>query len=230
MDRESYERAGDLDSVPGTRLPTGRDLSMGELRALFEVCAADPSPVGRRDAALFALLREGLRRAEAAALQLEQLDLEAAEVRVIGKRDQERLVPLQPGAIAALRDWLACREAQLGPQSTGPLLLRLRKPRRDGTAQILPHSLTAVTVNQRVERRGREAAVARLTPPRLAPHLRGRRPRSLRGSVDRAAAGRPRLAQHDFEVRSPAGRRPATCRWWAPRALRGAGYATSAAK
>ena len=164
MDRESYERAGDLDSVPGTRLPTGRDLSMGELRALFEVCAADPSPVGRRDAALFALLREGLRRAEAAALQLEQLDLEAAEVRVIGKRDQERLVPLQPGAIAALRDWLACREAQLGPQGTGPLLLRLRKPRRDGTAQILPHSLTAVTVNQRIERRGREAAVARLTP------------------------------------------------------------------
>jgi hypothetical protein len=62
MDRESYERAADLDSLPGTRLPTGRDLSMGELRALFEVCAADPSPVGRRDAALFALLREGLRR------------------------------------------------------------------------------------------------------------------------------------------------------------------------
>ena len=82
MDRESYERAADLDSLPGTRLPTGRGLSLGELRALFEVCAADPSPVGRRDAALFALLREGLRRAEAAALQLEQVDLEAAEVRV----------------------------------------------------------------------------------------------------------------------------------------------------
>lgn len=85
-------------------------------------------------------------------------------MRAIGKRDQERLVPLQnrgrsrPSALARLPGRPA------GPDHDRAAAAPAAQAWRDGTAQIIPHSMTAVTVNQRVERRGREAVVARLTP------------------------------------------------------------------
>ena len=70
MKAEDYQRAVDLDAIKGERLPPGRALNIGELTALFQACAGDPTPAGARDAAVMALLYgAGIRRGELVALK-----------------------------------------------------------------------------------------------------------------------------------------------------------------
>jgi len=70
-----------------------------------------------RDLALMELLySSGLRLAEIVALQLADLDLSAAEVRVLGKGRKERIVPVGRKAATALSAWLAQRAALARPQ------------------------------------------------------------------------------------------------------------------
>jgi integrase/recombinase XerD len=83
-----------------------------------------------RDRALLELLyAAGLRVSEALGLDLEDISLEGAFVRVVGKGDRERLVPLGEPAIAAVRAWIdGPRPALLAvghvvPQRGGPLFL-----------------------------------------------------------------------------------------------------------
>ncbi len=85
-------------------------MARGELAALLDACAADPTPAGRRDAALLALLYAGgLRRDELASLTLADYERGQARLRVIGKGNKERFVPLATGAVAALEAWLVVR-------------------------------------------------------------------------------------------------------------------------
>jgi site-specific recombinase XerD len=112
---EDYHRAADLAGVRGSRLLRGRALEAGELRALFQTCANDPRPQGRRDAALIAIgYGAGLRRAELTALDLEDCDLEAGTLRVRGKGNRERIAHINGGTTAALREWLEVRGQDAG--------------------------------------------------------------------------------------------------------------------
>jgi integrase/recombinase XerD len=62
---------------------------------------------GDRDRALLELLyAAGLRISEALRLDLEDVSLEQATVRVIGKGDRERLVPIGEVAVEALKAWI----------------------------------------------------------------------------------------------------------------------------
>jgi integrase/recombinase XerC len=64
-----------------------------------------------RDKAMFELLySSGLRLAELVNLDPAQLDLNAGEVRVTGKGNKTRIVPLGRFAIGALQAWLAVRD------------------------------------------------------------------------------------------------------------------------
>lgn len=64
-----------------------------------------------RDKAMFELLySSGLRLAELVNLDPAQLDMSAGEVRVTGKGNKTRIVPLGQFAIAALQAWLAMRD------------------------------------------------------------------------------------------------------------------------
>lgn len=64
-----------------------------------------------RDKAIFELFySSGLRLAELVDLDPPQLDLMAGEVRVTGKGNKTRIVPLGQHAISALQAWLAVRE------------------------------------------------------------------------------------------------------------------------
>lgn len=118
MSAEEHARAVDLRPVRGSRLPRGRALGDGELSALVDAC--DPSTrAGARDRALVSLLcGAGLRRAEVVGLDLVHLQRERGElvgVRVRGKGNKERAVPLPDATGRALAAWLTVRGAEPGP-------------------------------------------------------------------------------------------------------------------
>jgi len=116
MSAEDYHRAAHLKPIIGENVPAGRALSTKEISALFQDCFKDPRPIGRRDAAVIAVMYSGgLRRAEVAKLELSDYDDENKKLKVNGKRSKQRTVYLAEGAIAALRDWLMIRGSEDGP-------------------------------------------------------------------------------------------------------------------
>jgi len=99
-------------------------------QAEVERLLAAPAEDALLDRALLELLyAAGLRISEALNLDLEDLSLDGAFVRVIGKGDRERLVPVGEVAVAALRAWIDGPRAELlaahhvAPLRGGPLLL-----------------------------------------------------------------------------------------------------------
>jgi integrase/recombinase XerD len=89
-----------------------------------------PPPEALLDRALLELLyAAGLRVSEALRLDLEDLSLDGAFVRVIGKGDRERLVPVGEVAIDAIRTWLdgprraIVAEHHVQPIRGGPLFV-----------------------------------------------------------------------------------------------------------
>ena len=68
---------------------------------------------------LLLLLSTGLRRSEAAAITLNQLDLEHRQLRVRGKGNKERMVPLTPEVVEAIKEYLAWR----GPTQSDHLFI-----------------------------------------------------------------------------------------------------------
>ncbi len=76
MSAEDLARAVDVEPVRGSTLLRGRALEAHEVAALFAACQRDRSAAGPRDASVLGLgLAAGLRRAEIAGLELEDLDL-----------------------------------------------------------------------------------------------------------------------------------------------------------
>lgn len=94
----------------GRRLP--RDHSPADLTALLEM--ADASSVrGARDRALLAVLYGGgLRVSEVCALQMGDLDRNAGLVKVLGKGQRPRLVPLGEVCLDAIDHYLGLRSEQ----------------------------------------------------------------------------------------------------------------------
>ena len=67
-------------------------------------------PLDLRDLAIMELLySSGLRLSELQGLDLGDIDLNSQEVKVLGKRNKERIVPIGSKAIEALKNWLEVR-------------------------------------------------------------------------------------------------------------------------
>ncbi len=82
-------------------------LDRAEVNALLEAIPPE-GPLASRDRALLELLyASGLRISEALGLDRQDLSVASASVRVIGKGDRERLVPVGDVAMAALQHYLA---------------------------------------------------------------------------------------------------------------------------
>jgi site-specific recombinase XerC len=113
MDAEALARATDVPCVRGSTLPAGREITHGEIAALIRAC--DDSPRGRRDGAIIALgYGSGLRRAELAALDLDDVDLDEGAVRVDGKGSKQRLTYLASGGRELIERWLDVRGGDAG--------------------------------------------------------------------------------------------------------------------
>jgi site-specific recombinase XerD len=170
MSADERDRASDVEPVRGTRLPPGRSIPKGELRALFEVCAQeadDPKMRARgvRDAAMLALLYVGgLRRMELACLRLSDYDPEERTVRIRGKGNKERRVYAEGGADLLLASWLELRDEG---EPAEPLFLPVRKDgevRHTDAHGEKKASLSDQAVYKMVKRRHREARIKEVSP------------------------------------------------------------------
>lgn len=114
-----------------------------------------------RDLALVELLYgAGLRVAELCGLDVRDVDLHRGEVRVTGKGDKERVVPLPAAAREAVGAYVAHRRA---PGLLGQPLFTALRPRRDG-----PRRLGARDARRILRARARRAGIAdRVHPHRL---------------------------------------------------------------
>jgi len=126
------------DPGDGLTAPKGRRslpdvLRPDEAVALLEQVTADESPAGLRDRTLLELLyASGARVSEVCGLDVDDVDLERHTVRVLGKGDKQRVVPIGIPAVRAVGDWLARGRPALLSRVSGPaLLLGLRGGRLD---------------------------------------------------------------------------------------------------
>jgi site-specific recombinase XerD len=117
---------GDPAALAGTpsreqKIPV--HLSIEEMARLLETPDRS-SPLGRRDQAMLELFyASGLRLSELTGLDLDDLNLSARMVRVLGKGRKERLVPMTQTAVDAIRAYLKDREAivqGVGSRVRGP--------------------------------------------------------------------------------------------------------------
>jgi len=180
IDAETLHRAADaLKDVRGERLPAGRMLQAGEVRTMFESCAADSSASSSLDAAVLALLLGcGLRRDEAVNLDLADYNAETGELRVQGKGNKQRLVHVVNGSAKALAAWLRVRGSDAGPLicpvnrwgrvelrrvTAQALYARLAaRAARAGVGTFSPHDLRRTFVSSLLDNGADVAAVQRL--------------------------------------------------------------------
>lgn len=123
--------------APKTGRPLPKVADVDQVQQLLDTPPEDPLEV--RDLAMLELMySSGLRLSELAGLDLEALDLRTGEVRVLGKGNKERLLPVGHKAREALERWLAVRR------------------------QLASEQEPAVFVGQRGRRLGHRAIQARL--------------------------------------------------------------------
>lgn len=164
MSADEYAGIKSVRAVRGSRLLAGRALSAGEIAALLGACARDETAAGARDVAFIALLFcGGLRRSEAAAVDVNDYETATGVLRVRGKGNKERAVYLTGGAALALADWLAVRGA-----AAGPLLTPVRK---GGRVQM--RRITDQAIYYALLKRAREAHIKRCSPHDLRRTLAG---------------------------------------------------------
>lgn len=151
MEAEEYQKAASVENVKGETVPGGRVVATGELVGLLDTC--DQTRLGIRDAAISSLLYAGgLRRAELVELDLADYIKEESRLRVRGKGNKQRLVPVVGGAEAALSDWLAIRGSR-----PGPLFWGIGNRNQGGR-------LTTQAIYAMLQKRAKEAGIDSLSP------------------------------------------------------------------
>lgn len=117
-----------------------RPLSVQQVTALIGSVASEDAPGLRDRAILETLYGAGLRISELVGMDVDDVDLEEGSVRVVGKGNKERVVPLGRYAVAALSAYLVrSRPILASARSAGALFLNQRGGRltRQGAAGIL---------------------------------------------------------------------------------------------
>ena len=107
------EGAVDADTAGAVRPPTParrlpKAIAVDEVERLLEAAGSDGTPRARRDRALLEVLYgTGARISEAVGLDVDDVDLDAGVVRLLGKGSKDRIVPLGSYAKAALESYLS---------------------------------------------------------------------------------------------------------------------------
>jgi integrase/recombinase XerD len=155
MTAEEYSRAIELAPVTGETLPTGRELSTGEILALMNVCQADTNPAGTRDAAIIGMLyAAGLRRDEVVRLHVNNYQRETGQLKLTGKRNKQRTAYITNGAADAINDWLSIRGLH-----DGPLFVPINKG-----GKLIPKPMTTQAIYNMLYKRAQEAGIKNFSP------------------------------------------------------------------
>ena len=111
---------GALVATPKREVRMPAHLSEREMDRLI-AAAADDSPLGRRDRAILELFyASGLRLGELVGVDVEDVNLSARMVRVLGKGGRQRIVPFNTSTATAIRSYLRDRERIVrGPAPAG---------------------------------------------------------------------------------------------------------------
>jgi len=142
---------------PKRKLP--KNLDVDRTAALFANTTAEPGVLELRDIAVVELLYgSGLRLSELVAADVDDLDMTNGFVRVMGKGNKERVVPLGSSCKRALANYLAATPdvATALPRTQGPLFI-VRGNRR----------ISGRTIQARLKRWGQQ----RLGSNELHPHM-----------------------------------------------------------
>ncbi len=162
LSAEDYQRAVDIQNIKAVTVPSGRELTDGEILALVSTCKADIAAKGRvvaagaRDAAIIGLLYTcGLRRAELVALDLSDYDPRTGRLLVrAGKGRKQRTVYVAGGAQRALHDWLA-----LSSPFGAPLFTPIYK-----SGKVTARRMTAQSIYDMLKKRAARAGVDDFSP------------------------------------------------------------------
>lgn len=158
---------GRIPSDPAEKLPLPRlphtlpqPLSQPDMAKLVAAPAGD-TPLERRDRALLELLYAcGLRIAEACTIRLEHLDEEGGVLRVTGKGNKTRLIPVGRAALDALKIYLcSARPKLLSPRSGAAIFLSVRG-----------HPLTPARIWQLVRYYAKRAGIEEAVHPHQLRH------------------------------------------------------------
>ncbi len=131
----------DVDPAAGLRSPKvprrlPRTLGQADARtlltAIVDAALLDETPAGVRDVAILELLYgSGLRVGELCGLDLPDVDHDRGVVRVLGKGNKQRSVPVGQPALRAVDAWVARRAEWAGPASGQAVFLGARGGRLD---------------------------------------------------------------------------------------------------
>lgn len=157
-------RSGVIEDDPARELGSPRvkrqlpqTLTTEEVARLLSAPAqGQVTPKSLRDIALLELLyATGMRVSEVARLTLDDLDLEEGLVRCVGKGDKERVIPIYPGAVQAIRNYLeGGRQKLLGNNSDERTLFlnpRGKRLTRQGLWLIIKNYARQVGLADRVK-------------------------------------------------------------------------------
>jgi|SRR5262245_13727971 len=167
-------REGAIDDDPGALVATPKreirmpaHLSEGEMDALLAAPDAG-TPLSRRDRTVLELFyASGLRLSELAGLDVDDVNLSAKMVRVLGKGGKERIVPFNTSTATAIREYLKDREAIVSARNSGDGQERTtRRPKNPLFVNYRGGRLTVRSID-RLVRRYVAATSARLG---ISPH------------------------------------------------------------
>jgi integrase/recombinase XerD len=162
----------ELLRAPRVKPPLPRTLSQQEMNRLLAVDLSERRYPLRDRAILELLYGCGLRATELATLQLANLNLEERILRVVGKGDKTRLVPMGRTACAAILDYLKNERSQLTHKPRYPGDKRpVYKPRPElFLSQRRANKLTFVRIWQLVRELARLAGFTKDIYPHLLRH------------------------------------------------------------
>jgi site-specific recombinase XerC len=151
---DDYQRASGVKGIRGSRIKKGRHVAKSEVVRMAEICRPNTITGVRDVAILLTMYGCGFRRNEIASIDISDVDMGRRKVKVIGKGNKEREVPMPDFTFKALRVWLKVRG-----KKAGTLFLPC------STKRVFHRPINAETIRKVVERVAARAEINMPTSP-----------------------------------------------------------------